>query len=113
MTQRMRLVPEVATEEMLEADYMQPLGPWAASAYAAVLAASPNGGSVTDADLERAAEALYARDPLVNIVKSRDVPMPWQSLSEGARNEFRDDARAALAAIGLTIASEPARSDGE
>lgn len=148
MTQRMRLVPEVATEEMWnglardivmwrdmdkptgsalyqhlgrlgrevpdwlkleipDINHVPPKGSVAVAIHRAMIAASPNGGCVTDADRERAAEALYTRDPLVNIVKSRDAPIPWQSISEGARNEFRDDARAALAALGLPLASEP------
>lgn len=113
MTQRMRLVPEVATQAMADAlvDEFVPIAEWDFQAdYAAMIAASPNGGSVTDADLERAAEALYARDPLVNIVKSRDAPIPWQSISEGARNEFRDDARAALAALGIPLAFDPTQT---
>ncbi len=77
MTQRTRLVPEVA--RMLDhRQCSRPLGiDWITQDdYRAVIAASPNGGCVTDADLERAAVAMYAAtcmksDPTASTMSGR------------------------------------------
>lgn len=67
------------------------------SAWSAMLAAIPNGGAVTAADLERAAEAAWkANNPIRGC--------EWPDLLERVKRGYRNVARAALTAIGLPVA---------
>jgi hypothetical protein len=89
MTQRMRLVPEDPTAEMIRAIETQNLAGYAADAWDNAIAASPNGGCVTDADLERAARAFLVA-----------------YMSKNAAEAMA----AALAALGLALASQPTQT---
>jgi hypothetical protein len=118
MTQRMRLVPEVATEEMCHAlagdcDWNAVKGGFQAD-YEQMIAASPTGGSVTAAMLERAAAGLlsdwesdggtgeaFGFDWAMKVIQSDDPDL------QVTRLEFLRMARAALLALGLVLASEP------
>jgi hypothetical protein len=109
MTQRMRLVPEVATEEMCHAlagdcDWSAVKGGFQAD-YEQMIAASPNGGCVTDADLERAARARGAV-----IARRNRVDLPWEALPEKWRTEIIEDIRAIVGSLGLALASRPTQT---
>ncbi len=72
-----------------------PIAEWDFQAdYAAMIDASPNGGSVTDADLERAAEAAWA--VAIGVT-------PWEDLGPDGRAFLIAQQRAALAALGLAL----------
>jgi len=73
--------------------------------WSAMLAASPNGGAVTAADLERAAEAAFEkRRELLGAELSyswAELPSDWRAVEIASQ-------RAALTALGLPVADAPA-----
>ena len=95
MTRRI-LAPVEPTKEMLEAgvnaDDKRTGYETCAHIYRAMLAAAPNAGRVSNADVERAAKASAVMQGV-----------QWDTLGDNDRDELRLNASAVLRAIGLEV----------